>query len=262
VERALEDLKLSGEKKGKAESVVKAYQDNVRKLLELGRADLLLKLTDVLSAEEFKTFQQAMARRAGPSPAGAGRGGFRSGRGLSADVTVERIMALDKNKDSKVTKEELPERMQDLIAKGDTNKDGALDKDEIKKLAAELGRNGAVRGFAGRGAGFRPGGAFRQGDGIEQAVTGLKLSGTKKEKAESALQAHRENDRLLLELARADLLLKMKDVLSEEEFKKFREATARRPGPVSAGSSTRGDVEKRLDQLQKDLDNLRREIRR
>jgi hypothetical protein len=262
VERALEDLKLSGEKKGKAESVVKVYQDNVRKLLELGRADLLLKMTDVLSAEEFKTFQQATARPPGPALARAGRGGFRGGRGLSADATVARIMALDKNKDGKVTKDELPERMQDLIAKGDTNKDGALDKDEIKKLAADLGGNGASRGFAGRGSGFRPGGGFRRGGGMEEALAGLKLSGEKKAKAESALQAHRENDRLLLDLARADLLLKLKDVLSAEEFAKFREATARRPGPVSPGSSTRGDVEKKLDQLQKDLDNLRREIRR
>jgi hypothetical protein len=31
-------------------------------------------------------------------------------------------------------------------------------------------------------------------------------------------------------LARADLLLKMKEVLSDEEFKKFKEATDRPPG--------------------------------
>ena len=55
---------------------------------------------------------------------------------LGADDVVARIMAFDKNKDGKVTKDELPERMHDLIARGDTNKDGALDRDEIQKLAA------------------------------------------------------------------------------------------------------------------------------
>src|SRR5262249_8203431 len=58
-----------------------------------------------------------------------GPGGFRGfGRGLSADQVVERIMSFDKNKDGKITKDELPERMQFLIERGDANKDGALDK--------------------------------------------------------------------------------------------------------------------------------------
>jgi Ca2+-binding EF-hand superfamily protein len=55
---------------------------------------------------------------------------------LRVDEIVERIMGFDKNRDGKVTKDELPERMHGLIARGDTNKDGALDRDEIKKLAS------------------------------------------------------------------------------------------------------------------------------
>src|SRR5262245_51406085 len=57
---------------------------------------------------------------------------------VSVDEIVERIMAFDKNKDGKVTRDELPERMHHLIAEGDTNKDGALDRDEIRKLATTL----------------------------------------------------------------------------------------------------------------------------
>lgn len=170
-----------------------------------------------------------------------GRGGFQGSRGVTVDQIVERLMAFDKDKDGKIAKSELPERMQDLIAKGDTNKDGTLDKDEIKALATKLQKEGGAAAFAGRGGfgpggrggfgrgGFGPGG-FGPGAGLERAVENLKLSDKKKETAEAAVKAYQENVRKLTDLARADLLLKMKEVLSDEEFKKFKEATERRPG--------------------------------
>src|SRR5262249_42739112 len=151
------------------------------------------------------------------------------GRGLSVDAIVERILSFDKNKDGKVTKEELPERMQDLIAKGDTNKDGALDKDEIKQLATKLEKEGLPPGFDGRsgfgggfgrGAGGRGGrgpggrggfGVGPPGGGIERALDDLKLSEKKKDSAEAFVKAHQENVRKLTDLARSDLLLRMKE---------------------------------------------------
>src|SRR5262245_48369932 len=80
-------------------------------------------------------------RRPGPPP------GFVQPARISVEDIVERILAFDKNKDGKVTKDELPERMHDLITRGDTNKDGALDKDEIKKLATAPGGFGPRGGF-------------------------------------------------------------------------------------------------------------------
>src|SRR5206468_3855076 len=152
LERALADLKLTDPKKEKAEAAVQAHQENVRKLMELARADLLWKMQEVLSAPELKQFQEALDRRPGPAP--GGRGGAARG-GLSVESIIERILSFDKNKDGKVTKDELPERMQDLIAKGDTNKDGALDREEIKKLAADQPRDDDAvargRGPGGRG---------------------------------------------------------------------------------------------------------------
>ncbi len=194
-------------------------------------------------------------------------------------------MALDKNKDGKITKDELPERMQDQITKGDTNKDGALDKDEIKKLAADLGSGFGGRGGPGGfnpfgggppGGGAFPSGGFRRG-GVEGALEGLKLTDKKKETAEAVLKAHQENVRKLTDLARADLLLKMKDVLSEEEFKTFKEALdrpsggfgdrgfgggGRAPSAAPAGGAKVDDLEKKIEQLQKELESLKREIRR
>jgi hypothetical protein len=201
------------------------------------------------------------------------------------DDIVERIMSFDKNKKGKVTKEDLPERMQHLIALGDTNKDGALDRDEIKKLvtttAIPPGGFGA-RGFGAGGFGVRgdirvgpgpgPGaiGGFQVGAGpgpgpsvIEGVVDDLKLSAKTKDQAMAAVKAHQENVGKLMDQARSELLQKMKEVLSEEELKDFeaaldrpRGATVINVGPPDAPGP--GAVERRIGQLQKELDDLRR----
>ena len=152
---------------------------------------------------------------------------------IRVDDIVERIMAFDKNKDGKVTKDELPERMHGLIARGDTNKDGALDRDEIKKLASTAGGRGDV-GFRIEDRGPGPGG-IRTGVGpgfgdIEGVVDDLKLSNKKKSQALAVVKAHQENVRKLMDQARAELLQKMKEVLSEEEFKDFKAALDRPRG--------------------------------
>src|SRR5262249_38739526 len=143
---------------------------------------------------------------------------------------VERILSFDKNKDGKVTKDELPERLQYLIEKGDTNKDGALDREEIQKLATDLGRDRALFG-RGRGVWRRPGAPAAPGGFplrfLVRAVDDLKLSDTKKEQAGAAVKASQENVRKLTELARADLLLRMDEVLSADEFQKFKTALDR-----------------------------------
>src|SRR5260370_3505292 len=111
-------------------------------------------MQEALSEPELKKFKEALNRRPGPAPGGR-RGPGR--RGLSVDAIVERIMSFDKNKDGKITKDELPERMQFLIEKGDTNKDGALDKDEIKKLSTDRAKDGNFGGLHDRGRPGRPG---------------------------------------------------------------------------------------------------------
>jgi Spy/CpxP family protein refolding chaperone len=207
-------------------NLTKAQADEVAKL----EADVKERLAKVLTAEQQKKLDD-LASPAPPAARGGrggGRGGFPGGRGLSAEQIVERIMSFDKNGDGKVTKDELPERMQDLIAKGDANKDGALDRDEVKKLAADLARGRGVRGFgAGR---FPPPGGFGPG-GVERALADLKLSDkTKEEKAEAVVKAHEEKVRKLMDDTREEMLKQMKDILSAEEFKTFKEAVERRPG--------------------------------
>jgi collagen type III alpha len=188
-----------------------------------------------------------------PGPGQQPLPGFVQPARISVDDIVERIMSFDKNKDGKVTRDELPERMHGLIARGDTNNDGALDRDEIRKLAstpAGLGPPGGfgvggfrAKGRVGPGPGGPvtvrdgpgpggPGGGFRFGSGpglddIEGVVDDLKLSAQKKDRAAAAVKAHRESVRKLMDQARAELLQKMKEILSEEELNDFKAALDR-----------------------------------
>jgi Spy/CpxP family protein refolding chaperone len=212
VQRAFNDLKLTGKDKEKADDALKAYQENVRKLTELARADLLLKMKELLNDQQFKSFKEALERPAGPPPAGA------TGRALTVDDIVERILSFDKNKDGKVTKDELPERMQDLIAKGDTNKDGALDKEEIKKLATDLARDGSFPGFGPRG--FGPGGA----------PPGRPAPGTVLPPfVRSQLKLTAEQEKLVADLEN-ETQTKLMKILTDEQKKQLEEARQRGPG--------------------------------
>ena len=80
-------------------------------------------------------------------PAGAlgGRGGAFGGATPAERVT--RIMAFDKDSDGKISKAELPENLQVMMDRADTNKDGFLDKAEVTAMAERQG----VRGAGGRG---------------------------------------------------------------------------------------------------------------
>jgi hypothetical protein len=75
--------------------------------------------------------------RRGPDEAGnrRGPGGPGNREGFSVDSFIEKVMSNDKNKDGKLTKEELPERMQPMFSRIDTNKDKEIDKTELTKMA-------------------------------------------------------------------------------------------------------------------------------
>lgn len=70
--------------------------------------------------------------------------------GGGADI-VQLLLSMDKNGDGVLTADELPDRMQPIFQRGDTDHDGKLTADEIKALARAqsgpkgrpLGRNGA-----------------------------------------------------------------------------------------------------------------------
>lgn len=92
--------------------------------------------------------------RRGPDATGnrRGPGGPGNREGFSVDSFVEKIMENDKNKDGKLTKDELPERMQAMFSRIDTNEDKEIDKAELTKMA---------EGFRSRNRSGRSGGGDR-----------------------------------------------------------------------------------------------------
>ncbi|MFN9719865.1 MAG: hypothetical protein ACK58L_14290 [Planctomycetota bacterium] len=92
-----------------------------------------------------------------PNFEGMGRGGF-GGPGGEAGADgaemVQRLMEMDSNKDGKLQKDELPERLQSMFARGDKNTDGVLDKEEMMATVRDR-----VGGSGGSGA---PGFNFAQ----------------------------------------------------------------------------------------------------
>src|SRR5204862_4561188 len=110
---------------------------------EIDAAPAVLKKLDAngdgkVTADEFP---RPAPRGGGPGGPGRGRGGSGVGEEPPAapptpDDLAATLMAFDKNKDGKLKKAELPERMQGLFERVDENKDGELTLDEIKKAAA------------------------------------------------------------------------------------------------------------------------------
>lgn len=78
-----------------------------------------------------------MQRGRGPGGEGRGRGGDEPPPAAPPSVQemTSMLMAFDKNHDGKLQKTEVPERLQGLFERGDTNQDGVLTRDEIAKLA-------------------------------------------------------------------------------------------------------------------------------
>jgi hypothetical protein len=228
IERVVDDLKLPDSKRDLVIAAVRNFDADVRRMNELSTSSTLLKLKDVLTSVEFTKLKESVDElRRFPG----------AGRQATIDDVIARLMSFDKNGDGKLTKDELPERMQDLIARGDTNKDGALDKEEIRKLAAELAREESGRGGPGGGPGGRPNQPGRPVPpaALERAVNDLKLTDSKKESAATVLAAHKDSLRNLTQLARAEVLLKVSDQLSTDELRKLEAVLDRPIGPPPFG---------------------------
>jgi hypothetical protein len=163
-ERLLDDLTLTAAQKEKARAVLRAYDDKVREFTRQARQELIEQMKDIVPADDLKTFkaeleQVPLLAAVTPGP-----------RGVAVEDLVERVMSYDKDGDGKVTRDELPARMHNLIDQGDRNGDGALDRDEVERLAARNNPPGPPRGPGGpRGGppGGPGGGPPRRGPGGE-----------------------------------------------------------------------------------------------
>ena len=138
------------------------------------------------------------------------------------DTVVARMNAFDRNGDGRWTKDELLERMQSLVAKGDENRDGALDRREIVALATAPPTDlpQAVRRVQIVG-GYTFGDLVGQTSRshMEDAVDDLRLSGERRSEAVSIVKAFLED---LQSSAAADLLKEVESALTPEQFADFK----------------------------------------
>jgi len=161
-------------------NAVDVNQDGILSAAEIADAPAQIRKLDK-NGDGKLTQDEAGLRMGGGRGGGRGRGG--EGRGgdgggdeppapapTAAELTAT-LMMFDANHNGQLEKSEVPERMQGLFERGDTNHDGVLTQDEIAKLA-EANRqqaNGGRGGGEGRGGGRGPGG----GNQFDLAFTAL-----------------------------------------------------------------------------------------
>ena len=158
----------------------------------------------------------AAAQAPGPRPAVLIRvlpGPF-SDPARSPAAVIERLASFDANGDHRISRDELPERMQELFARGDTNADAVLDLDEIRSLLSGASSE-------------RSPGAFRfQSEGLPGVIKDLKLPSSKHELALAIVSRHKlphgVNDP-----AGKTLRAEMRALLDDEEYENFVAAAAR-----------------------------------
>ena len=93
----------------------------------------------------------------GRGPGGPGGPG---GAGGGPEAFVDRMMQLDKDGDGKISKSELPERMQRIMERADEDKDGFISRKEVEAMAQRFGQG---RGPGGSGGPGGPGGPGQDG---------------------------------------------------------------------------------------------------
>lgn len=132
-------------------------------------------------------------------------------------LQINRLMSFDGNRDHRLSRDELPERLQGLVARADRNADAALDSDEIGSFAnlAETQRIGV---------GFR----FQPSDGLPGVINDLKLPPAKHAWALHLVSPDRL-PRRVTDSPGSDLYREMRVLLEDEEYENFVAAAARVP---------------------------------
>ena len=137
------------------------------------------------------------------------------GPARSPAAVIEHVVSFDVNADGRISRDELPERMQELVARGDKNADTALDFDEIRTLVTAAS-SAPVR------VSFRP----QPSEGLAGVIRDLKLSPEKHLRAVVIVGAQKP-PRTADDPASSPLLGEMKALLDAEEYENFLAAATR-----------------------------------
>jgi hypothetical protein len=132
-----------------------------------------------------------------------------------ADV-VNRILSFDRNRDGRIAKEELPERMELLIERADQDGDRLLTDFELRTIADPF--DAPVK---------EPRRVQSKQITMVEVVGDLRLSGPKRDIALSLARGHRVTDTNLGSIAHAELYEWLVHLLDDEEYENFVAAAAR-----------------------------------
>jgi hypothetical protein len=130
-------------------------------------------------------------------------------------AVIDRLTSFDGNKDRVISRDELPERMQELVVRGDRNADGALDSDEIRGLVDTATSQR-------RRVSFRA----QPSDGLAGVISDLRLAPEKHARALVLVSAHNQPANVKGP-ENTDLYKELKALLDAEEYDNFVAAAAR-----------------------------------
>jgi hypothetical protein len=138
-----------------------------------------------------------------------------AGPARSPAAVIERLMSLDVNADGRVSRDELPERMQRLVVDGDKNADAALDSVEIRALVNAAAPERHRLSFRSQPS-----------EGLPGVISDLKLPPEKHQRALAIVKDQRP-PRNINDPASSALFGEMKALLDDEEYENFVAAATR-----------------------------------
>ena len=154
----------------------------------------------------------------------------------SPEQIMQRVLSFDVDGDTRIIADELPERMQHLVARGDGNGDGYLAPDEIRKLVSTE-RSARLAGATSIGP----------RDGLTGVVSDLRLPPPKHEQALAIVRGHTVprivNNPNSVEMK--DVYARLRELLDDEEYENFFAAATRlrrTPNIVVSGGVFGGQV--------------------
>jgi hypothetical protein len=159
----------------------------------------------------------AAAQAPGPRPAvliTPVRSGEFQGPARTPAAVVERLMSFDANADRRVSRDELPERMQGLVARGDKNADDALDADEIRAIVDTTSAERVRFSFHSQSL-----------EGLPGVISDLRLPQAKHVRALALVSA--PTPLCSINVPGSTLLEELKALLDDEEYENFVAAATR-----------------------------------
>jgi hypothetical protein len=148
---------------------------------------------------------------------------------VNPTAVLDRMLSFDATADNRISRDELPERMQGLMARGDRNQDGFLTPDEIVPLS-DIRRSAPRRPFTG---------TARRAPSLADIIGDLKLPAETHDRALAIVNGPRSVD----DTGNVDFTTEIRDLLNDEDYENYVAAAARlRNTPRIIGGSVGGVV--------------------